>query len=114
MQTIRNIIFYKNYFTSFYAEQTDEVRRKINQVLLLIQSQQRIPTKFLKHIESTEGLYEIRVELASNIYRIFCCFDEGRLVVLFNAFQKKTQKTPQAEINKALKIKDEYFKDKSI
>ena len=114
MQEIRKIIFYKKYFTSFYVEQAENVRKKINQVLMLIQSQQRIPAKFLKHIESTDGLYEIRVELTGNIYRIFCCFDEGKLVVLFNAFQKKTQKTSQSEIEKALKIKDEYFKQKMI
>jgi phage-related protein len=60
-------------------------------------------------MENTDGLYEIRVEYGSNIYRIFCCFDEGRIVVLFNAFQKKTQKTPQKEIEKALRLKQEYF-----
>jgi len=112
MESIRKIIFYKDYFTSFYVEQADDVRKKINQVLMFIQSQQRVPAKFLKHIESTDGLYEIRVELNGNIYRIFCCFDEGKLVVLFNAFQKKSQKTPRAEIEKALKIKEEYFKNK--
>ncbi|MBQ7531067.1 MAG: type II toxin-antitoxin system RelE/ParE family toxin [Paludibacteraceae bacterium] len=114
MESIRRIIFYKDYFTKFYVEQAEDVRKKINQVLMFIQSQQRVPAKFLKHIESTAGLYEIRVELAGNIYRIFCCFDEGQLVVLFNAFQKKAQKTPQTEISKALKIMNEYFKNKQI
>jgi len=61
----------------------------------------------------TDGLYEIRIELGSNIYRIFCCFDEGRIVVLFNGFQKKTQKTPKSEIEKAEKLKAEYFKQKN-
>ena len=60
----------------------------------------------------TDGLYEVRVEFGSNIYRIFCCFDEGKIVVLFNGFQKKTQKTPSNEIDKALKIKNEYLKEK--
>ena len=60
----------------------------------------------------TDGLYEIRVEFESDIYRIFCCFDKGNLVVLFNAFQKKTQKTPKKEIELALKLKDEYFNSK--
>ncbi len=60
-------------------------------------------------MENTDGLFEIRVKYGSNIYRIFCCFDEGRIVVLFNAFQKKTQKTPQKEIEKALTLKREYF-----
>ena len=68
-----------------------------------------MPEKFLKHLTNTNGLYEIRIEYQSNIYRIFCCFDKGKLVVLFNAFQKKTQKTPKKEIEKALKLMDEYF-----
>lgn len=71
-----------------------------------------IPAKFLKSIEGTTNLYEIRVEHNGNIYRIFCCFDEGNLVILFNAFQKKTQKTPASEIISALRIKDEYFSAK--
>lgn len=74
----------------------------------------RIPTKFLKSIEGVKDLYEIRVEVDSNIYRIFCCFDEGNLVVLFNAFQKKTQKRPPSEIEKAKRIKDEYFVAKQM
>ena len=65
-------------------------------------------------MENTDGLYEIRVEYSSNIYRVFCCFDEGRIVVLFNAFQKKTQKTPQNEIEKALRLKREYFELKKM
>ena len=60
----------------------------------------------------TDGLYEIRVEYQGNIYRIFSSFDEGNLVVLFNGFQKKSQKTPTGEIEKALKIKAEYFNEK--
>ena len=66
----------------------------------------------MKHIEGTNGLYEVRIELGSNIYRIFCCFDDGRLVVLFNGFQKKTQKTPKSQIDKAEKLKNEYFNEK--
>ena len=60
-------------------------------------------------MENTGGLYEIRVEYSTNIYRIFCCFDEENIVVLFNAFQKKTQRTPLKEIEKALRLKREYF-----
>jgi phage-related protein len=88
------------------------VKNKIDDVLFLITVIERVPKKFLKHIEGTDGLYEVRVELGSNIYRIFCCFDEGRLVLLFNGFQKKTQKTPKAEIDKAEKLKNEYFNGK--
>ena len=70
---------------------------------------QNVPKKFLDHMTGTDGLYEIRIEFESNIYRIFCCFDKGNLIVLFNCFQKKAQKTPKKEIELALKLKDEYF-----
>ena len=88
------------------------MKTKIDEVLLLITIIERVPKKFLQHLEGTDGLYEVRVELASSIFRIFCCFDEGKLVVLFNGFQKKTQKTPKAEIEKATKLKAEYFGQK--
>lgn len=78
----------------------------------LVKQVERVPEKFLRHLTGTDGLYEIRVEYQSNIYRIFCCFDQGQLVVLFNGFQKKTQKTPQSEIEKAIIIKNRYFHSK--
>ncbi|MFZ4724665.1 MAG: type II toxin-antitoxin system RelE/ParE family toxin [Paludibacter sp.] len=87
----------------------DSVKEKIGYVFRVIKTVEKIPEKFLKHIEGTEGLYEIRIEVGSNIYRVFCCFDKGNLVVLFNAFQKKTQKTPKSEIEFAQKLKLEYF-----
>lgn len=71
-----------------------------------------MPGDYLKHIEGTNGLYEIRVQQGSDIFRIFCFFDEGKLIVLANGFQKKTQKTPKSEIDKALKIKKEYETEK--
>ena len=73
---------------------------------------QRVPEIYLKHIENTDGLYEIRVQQGSDIFRIFCFFDKGQLVVLANGFQKKTQKTPKKEIELALKIKSEYESEK--
>jgi phage-related protein len=108
----RKIIFYESYFQDFFLEQNSKVREKIAYVFKLINSVQNVPTKFLKHLEGTDGLYEIRIEFESNIYRIFCCFDKGNLVVLFNAFQKKTQKTPKNQIDLALKLKKEYFNSK--
>ncbi|MFN3802476.1 type II toxin-antitoxin system RelE/ParE family toxin [Belliella pelovolcani] len=78
----------------------------------MIEDLQRVPETYLKHIENTEGLYEIRVQLGSNIFRVFCFFDRGKLVVLANAFQKKSQKTPKKEIEMALKIKEEYENEK--
>lgn len=79
----------------------------------LIEEMQRVPETYLKHIENTDGLYEIRVQLGSNIFRIFCFFDRGQLVLLANGFQKKSQKTPKKEIEIALKIKAEYENEKS-
>lgn len=108
----RKIIFYENYFVEFYQNQETKVKEKIQYVLELIKQVERVPEKFLKHISETDGLYEIRIEYKSNIYRIFCCFDKGNLVVLFNGFQKKTQKTPSGEIEKALKLMKEYFDNK--
>ena len=104
----RQIVAYKNYFLSFYDNQDDAVQTKIEWVLNLIRVTKQIPEKYFKHLECAKGLYEIRVEVIGNIYRIFCFFDKGNLIVLGNAFQKKTQKTPKQEINRALKIMEEY------
>jgi phage-related protein len=112
MERHRQIIYFKDYFHDFFDQQVENVKDKIDYVLFLITVADRIPQKFFKHIEGTNGLYEIRVEFQSNIYRIFCCFDEGKLVVLFNGFQKKSQKTPIGELDKAVKIMNEYFDEK--
>ena len=112
MENQRQIIFHGDYFINFYLDQPDKVQEKIEYVFSVVRNVQNVPKKFLEHITGTDGLYEIRIEFESNIYRIFCCFDKGRLVVLFNGFQKKTQKTPKNEIDLALKLKDEYFNSK--
>ncbi len=108
----RKIIFYENHFIEFYQKQDQKVKGKIQYVFELITQVDRVPENFLKHLSGTNGVYEIRIEYQSNIYRIFCCFDDGQLVVLFNGFQKKTQKTPQNEIEKAELLMNEYFKNK--
>jgi phage-related protein len=108
----RAIIFYKDYFEEFFVKQRDKVKNKIIWTFQLIEEVNRIPETYLKHIESTEGLFEIRVQQGSDIYRIFCFFDEGQLVIVTSGFQKKTQKTPKNEIEKALKIKKEYENEK--
>jgi len=112
MERHRQIIFFKNYFRDFFDQQSEKVKEKIDYILYLITVADRIPQKFFQHLEGTNGLYEIRVEYQGNIYRIFCCFDEGKLVVLFNGFQKKTQKTPSGELDKAVKIMNQYFDEK--
>jgi|SRR5664280_1066498 phage-related protein len=113
MEQQRKLIFFRTYFRDFIDSLPKKVQEKIGAVLFTVTVAPRIPIRFFQHITGTDGLYEIRVEFESNIYRIFCCFDRGNLVVLFNGFQKKSQKTPKSEIDKALKIKEEYFKWKS-
>lgn len=108
----RTIVFYKEYFQEFFSKTKDKVKDKIIWTFELIEELQRIPETYLKHIENTDGLFEIRIQLGSDIYRIFCFFDQGKLVVVMNAFQKKTQKTPRQEIEKALKIMEEYYNEK--
>ena len=108
----RKIVWYKEYFTSFLSALDDGPKRKILQILRMIQTIDIIPSQFFKHIENTKGLYEIRAELSGNIYRIFCCFDKGQMIVLFNGFQKKSQKTPRQEIDKAQALMKEYFDSK--
>lgn len=106
----RRILTYGGYFESFMETLTERQQEKIQYGLLLLKTQDRLPKKFVKLIR--DGLYELRTEYGGNIFRVFFIFDEGRIVVLFNGFQKKTQKTPNAEIEKAIKIKEAYYADK--
>ena len=109
----REIIFYKDYFLDFYNEQTSSVRRKINYVLDVVRYLPIIPETFFKHIEGTNGLYEIRIAVGTNIFRVFCFFDDGNLIVVANGFQKKTQKSPKGEIDRAERIRKEYYAEKN-
>ena len=111
-QKYRKIVFYKNYFQDFFIKQNKKVKAKIVWTFDLVEDLERVPETYLKHLENTEGLYEIRVQFGSDIFRIFCFFDQGQLVVLANGFQKKSQKTPQKEIEMAVKIKAEYENEK--
>ncbi|PCE66657.1 type II toxin-antitoxin system RelE/ParE family toxin [Sediminicola luteus] len=111
---VRRIIAYKHYFISFYKSQDEKVQLKIEYVLDLIRFEKRVPRKFFKALESTDGIYEVRVITTFKSIRILCFFDEGSLVVLTNCFVKKTQKTPKSEIKLAEKLKKEYLKTKNI
>jgi phage-related protein len=107
-QKHRKITFYKNYFQDFFSQQNEKVKAKIVWTFDLVEDLPRVPETYLKHLKDTDGLYEIRVQFGGDIFRIFCFFDQGQLVVLANGFQKKTQKTPKKEIEMALKIKEAY------
>lgn len=108
----RQIATYGKYFTVFYKRQNLKTREKIDYVLDLVKYERQVPIKFLKHLEGTDGLYEIRVSAVSGNIRIFCFFDVGRLVIVTNCFVKKTQKTPRKELKLALSLMLKYFDSK--
>ncbi len=106
----RTIITFGGYFEDFIQELTEKEQQKVDYLLTLLRTQDRLPLKFIKLIR--ESVYELRIEYNSNIYRVFFVFDEDKIVVLFNGFQKKSQKAPANEIEKAIKIKNEYYEYK--
>jgi phage-related protein len=109
----RQVVVYKNYFLTFFAQQDRKVQDKIIKILDIIEQLERIPESYLKYIRETDGLYEIRVQLGRNIFRIFCFFDGDKVVILLTGFQKKTQKTPSQEIQRAQRLKSEYYEEKN-
>ena len=108
----RTIRVYKNHFWDFYNSQPKKVQDRIDWTIGLVRSLRIVPKTYFDHLTGTDGIWEIRTQVGSNIFRVFCCFDEGNLVILLSGFQKKSQKTPQKEINKAAKLKKEYFDGK--
>ena len=110
----RGLYFYKDYFNEFYSDQKTKVQKKILWTLRVIEDLDRIPEIYFKHLEGTDGLYEIRVQSGSDIFRIFCFFEDNNLVVIGHGFQKKTQKTPEREIERGEKIKREYYEEKKL
>jgi len=109
---VREVIAYENHFEDFLLEQSIKVQDKIFKIIEAIETLERVPTNYLKSIDGARGLYEARIQLGSNIWRVLCFFDNGKLVILLNGFQKKTQKTPKNEIEKALKLMAKYFSEK--
>ncbi len=109
---IRKIIIYKTDFVEFYKKQDKKIQEKIEYVLELIRYEKQVPIKFFKFLESTNGIYEVKVTTTFKSIRILCFFDDGQLVVLTNGFIKKTEKTPKSEITKAEKLRQDYFKEK--
>jgi phage-related protein len=112
MEKVREVIAYKHYFEEFLLSQPSKVQDKIFKVIEIIETYERVPKNYLKSLNGAKGLYEARIKLGSNIWRVFCFFDEGKLVVLLNGFQKKTQKTPRKEVEKAKNLMELYFKEK--
>lgn len=112
MEKVREVIAYKHYFESFLRKQNTKAQDKIYKVIEIIETYERVPSNYLRFLKGTNGLYEARVKLGSDIWRVFCFFDKGKLVVLLNGFTKKTQKTPQKEIDKAVRLMKMYYEEK--
>ena len=112
MNKKRELFFYKDYFRDFYKKQSQKVQNKILWTFRVIQEIDRVPEIYLKHLENTDGIYEIRVQNGTDIFRIFCFFEKNQLIVVGHGFQKKTQKTPSKKLERAIQIKKEYYHEK--
>jgi phage-related protein len=111
MEKVREVFIYGQYFLDFYHQQSVNVKDRINRMFNTIESTRVIPGQYFKHITGTD-LYEMRISSGNNVFRVFCFFDEGKLIVVLNGFQKKTQKTPLNEIAKAIRLKKQYYENK--
>ena len=103
----RKIRYYKHYFPDFFQSLEAGAKRKVAYVLDMLKTQQRVSENFVKYIR--DDIFELRAQHSGNIYRAFFIFDGNNIVMLFNGFQKKTQKTPQKEIEMAIRLKKEYY-----
>lgn len=110
---VREVIAYKRYFIDFMSSLPQKMQDKVAKSITYIETVHNVPSTYLKHIEGTKGLFELRARLSKDTVRVFCFFDEGRLVVLLSGFVKKTQKTPKEEIEKALRLMEEYYIEKT-
>ena len=112
-QKIREVVEFENHFSEFLKKQPVKVQNKIIKIIEAIETLERVPSNYLKMLVGTNGLYEARIQLGSDIWRVFCFFDHGKLVILLNGFTKKTQKTPKNELEKALQLMQKYYDTKN-
>ena len=110
---VRQVVVFEDHFKEFRKTLNKDTLKKLYQVLTLIMLVEDIPAKFLRAIVGRKGLFEIRIEHGNDIYRVFCCFDEDKLLILFNGFKKKTQKTPAEQLDKAEALMKKYYDQKS-
>lgn len=111
-QKVREVVEFENHFSEFLKKQPVKVQNKIFKIIEAIETLERVPSNYLKMLVGTNGLYEARIHLGTDIWRVFCFFDNGKLVILLNGFTKKTQKTPKNEIEKALHLMKKYYDTK--
>ena len=111
-QKVREVVEFENHFSEFLKKQPVKVQNKIFKIIEAIETLERVPSNYLKMLVGTNRLYEARIQLGSDIWRVFCFFDNDKLVILLNGFTKKTQKTPKKEIEKALQLMQKYYDTK--
>lgn len=111
-EKVREVVEFENHFSVFLKKQPVKVQNKIFKIIEAIETLEKVPSNYLKMLVGTNGLYEARIQLGSDIWRVFCFFDNGKLVILLNGFTKKTQKTPKNEIEKALALMYKYYETK--
>jgi phage-related protein len=112
-EKVREVVEFENHFSEFLKKQPVKVQNKFFKIINAIETFERVPKNYLKALVGTNGLYEARIQLGSDIWRVFCFFDKGKLVILLNGFTKKTQKTPKKEIEKALALMQKYYDSKT-
>ncbi len=110
---VRQVVEFESHFSVFLKRQPEKVQNKIFKIIEAIETLERVPSNYLKSLVDTDGLFEARVQLGSNIWRVFCFFDDGKLVILLNGFIKKTQKTPKKEIERAVQLMMKYYEIKA-
>jgi phage-related protein len=111
-EKVREVVEFENNFSEFLKKQPVKVQNKIFKIIEAIETLERVSSNYLKMLVGIYGLYEARIQLGSDIWRVFCFFDNGKLVILLNGFIKKTQKTPKNEIEKALQLMQKYYDTK--
>jgi phage-related protein len=109
VETKRELFFFKNYFKDFYNKQRPKIKKRIIWTLKVIKEVDRISEVYFKHLEGSEGIYEIRVQVGSDIFRIFSFFDKNNLIIIGHGFQKKSQKILQGQLEMAEKIRKDYY-----
>lgn len=107
----RQLYFYKNYFEEFFRVQSKRVRYKVLWTLRIVSELENVPEKYLKRLRGTSGIYEVRIRVGTNVYRVFCFFDRDDIIVVGHGFQKKDQKVPRSEILKAEEVKRKYYEE---
>ena len=107
---MKKIIAFKRYYSDFMEKLSELERTKILRALLLFETEDKIPYHYIKYLR--DDIYEFRVNYGNNEFRLLFIYDGDTIVVLLNCFKKKTQKTPNSEIEKAIRLKEEYYEQK--